>query len=301
MESTCFAPFNLPSFLCVRLQTVFTAKVDELMNQVSLIGCFDIPSFFKLREDRTKRETNGFMKTSLPSVLSAPERHISRSATHGKSTHLNQTKLSNRIRFQHLKQHSPLKPPIPPLIMRYIPTLTLLLALTPFTLAGINCKGSLVCHASKEPWMAPRVATIASLINALPNDLIIPNGKSIACAYRICAFLQHTDGGLRAGEVKELAAGIVSHGCDDCGSCPVGYPGENKSKKGELTFNFVQRDKRCTESEGVCPEILVGGEDELTLGVGDYGDGDDDLDSSESGELDEESKQGGEQWYGYDY
>ncbi len=50
-----------------------------------------------------------------------------------------------------------------------------------------------------------------------------------------------------------MAAGIVQHGCNKCGSCPVGYPGSNDSKLGELTFDHVQNGNKCAK-DTVCPQ-----------------------------------------------
>lgn len=129
---------------------------------------------------------------------------------------------------------------------------------TPVLAKGINCKGSIKCgylmglEFTDEPILL-HADDLRGLIDTLKDTTWIPNKKTIACTSRsICAFLQNSDG-MYAAEVKAMAEEIVHHGCDKCGSCPVGYPENNDGSIGELTFNYVRN--RCGEDyeNALCP------------------------------------------------
>jgi hypothetical protein len=129
-----------------------------------------------------------------------------------------------------------------------------LLALTPLTLAlntglGINCEGSGRCSKNGA------VGQLSKLIDSIDPCRVYPNKAHVACWKQICVFLQGTQKGLSGLAIQALMREIVIHGCDGCGSVPIGFPtqfaGNNDPSKGILTVNWVSdQDSPCPD--GVC-------------------------------------------------
>ncbi|OCL14192.1 killer toxin [Glonium stellatum] len=119
---------------------------------------------------------------------------------------------------------------------------TALAVLSSANAKGINCEGSSDCGLSDAPSMGELVSIIE---DSVPDDQFYANGEHIVCiesgsrAYSICAFCQMS-GGAPGSSIKVLARELLAHGCQNCGSIPLFYPGDNNVADGELTFNAVR-------------------------------------------------------------
>lgn len=58
--------------------------------------------------------------------------------------------------------------------------------------------------------------------------------------------------GASGSQIKAVAASIGEHGCKVCGSVPLGFPGTNDVKNGELKFNFVRDTRGCGNTQPLC-------------------------------------------------
>jgi hypothetical protein len=119
--------------------------------------------------------------------------------------------------------------------------LPLSLLLSTAAALGINCRGSSDCVLTD----CPSMGEVVSLIEEFDDDTWFDNGEHIACIgsgdedYSLCAFLQNS-GGAPGSSIKTLARDLQEHGCENCGSIPLFYPGDNNVDDGELTFNAVR-------------------------------------------------------------
>ncbi|KAJ7631538.1 killer toxin, partial [Mycena rosella] len=93
----------------------------------------------------------------------------------------------------------------------------------------INCGGFGACGASV-------VTQLVSDILGLADATWATNGRHIACAGRICAFLQNTGGAARTSRGSRTSS---RHGCASCRSVPYLYAADNNVADGELAFDFV--------------------------------------------------------------
>ncbi|KAL5341311.1 killer toxin [Aspergillus crustosus] len=123
----------------------------------------------------------------------------------------------------------------------HLPTiLSIGLVLTTTSALGINCRGSSDCSLTD----CPSLGQVLSIIEEIDDNSWFDNGEHIACiragaqAYSLCAFLQNSGGAL-GSSIKTLARELQQHGCGNCGSVPLFYPGDNDVNNGELTFNAV--------------------------------------------------------------
>jgi hypothetical protein len=109
---------------------------------------------------------------------------------------------------------------------------------------GINCAGSGACALAIAGNSARE---LSNYINNIDDNRYYQNGEHIACATfssdegtqgHVCAFLQNSNGA-PGHSIRALAHYIPDHGCKECGSVPLFYPGDNNVANGELTFNVV--------------------------------------------------------------
>ncbi|KZW01562.1 killer toxin, kp4 [Exidia glandulosa HHB12029] len=116
---------------------------------------------------------------------------------------------------------------------------------------GINCKGSSKCGDQPKDTLQRIYDLIETQID--PN-FFFPDGRQIACANSVCAFLQKSQGA--SGQVvKDILDDLKNHSCQVCGSVPTLYRnGTNDVNKGELTLNFV--DQACGDATAPCLGML---------------------------------------------
>ncbi|KAM7219255.1 Killer toxin [Rhypophila decipiens] len=134
--------------------------------------------------------------------------------------------------------------------------LLVLLAATaaPTNALGINCRGSGLCDFFLNPSISGNEAKVLSdWIQGITAEGYTPpavnlnrlykNGEQIACYQRsnICAFMQNAPSDTSLGDIRRLAPEIPGHKCKVCGSVPIGFPGSNDVKNGQLTFNYVRQ------------------------------------------------------------
>ncbi|ORX79203.1 killer toxin [Basidiobolus meristosporus CBS 931.73] len=110
--------------------------------------------------------------------------------------------------------------------------------LTQVDALGINCRGSSECATTGNS-LNQLVAKVCSL----PGGNIYGPGVRIATNCHIlggiAAFTQKTGSSISASKACSLLHELQNHGCNVCGSVPLGYPGDNDVNHGELTVNYV--------------------------------------------------------------
>ncbi|KAI9776538.1 MAG: hypothetical protein M1839_009519 [Geoglossum umbratile] len=129
------------------------------------------------------------------------------------------------------------------------------LAATQTQALGINCRGSGFCGKNGA------VNTLAGYIDGIQGCRVYQNGEHIACKSDPkvlngnggeCAFLQGTASGLSGSAIQALIKEIQGHGCEGCGSVPIGFPqvfgGSNDPSGGILTVNYV------ADTDNPCPD-----------------------------------------------
>jgi hypothetical protein len=154
---------------------------------------------------------------------------------------------------------------------------------------GINCRGSFQCVFLTDN---PAQSVVGFITGGIDQNTTFNDGELIACSGFICAFLQGT-GGLDGAAVLALAPQITGrsslsrylfssdstgHGCNQCGSVPIGFPTTNDVANGQLTINAVggcnpcangrqKKDQSCEiyantlpGEDGLCPPN-TGGDD----------------------------------------
>ena len=159
-------------------------------------------------------------------------------------------------------------PPVPLLLLLLLPIRTLA--------AGINCRGSAICHPHLTFRHAyPYIPTFNLLfINGTsppakgkpltggplpPNNVYYAYDRSrpnIACITipqaggGFCVFLQNNvpEHGVRGEVIRERMQDLVNHGCQECGSVPVSGD-NNPDSEGILPVNWVSATGGC---HGVC-------------------------------------------------
>ena len=106
-----------------------------------------------------------------------------------------------------------------------------------------------MCH-----WTVGQISDLMVDIEGIDPNRHYKDDEHIVCVQSkagtgICAFLQHT-GGLQGKDVRPLLGMLRDHGCDRCGSIPLGLPqGDNDDNKyGILTVNYVFK----TNCNGLC-------------------------------------------------
>ena len=107
------------------------------------------------------------------------------------------------------------------------------------------------------------MSEIVKLIDSMSDSTCVTSGEQIACfdagITSICAFTQKTGATVCGGELKTLIGDLQGHGCGECGSVPLGYPGTNAVSNGELTVNAAENNCRGNPDDdgetGLCPGI----------------------------------------------
>lgn len=107
------------------------------------------------------------------------------------------------------------------------------------------------------------MSEIVKLIDSMSDSSCVNSGEQIACfdagITSICAFTQNTDARICGGALKTLIGDLQAHGCEECGSVPLGYPGTNDVSNGELTINAAVDNCRANLDDdgetGLCPGI----------------------------------------------
>lgn len=169
-------------------------------------------------------------------------------------------------------------PPLPPsrsLRVHFIVMLARLSAIFVATLLassawalGINCKGSSKCGDQPKDTLQRIYDLIGTPTCCFSTDFaetlraetqidpnfFFPDGRQIACASSVCAYLQNSQG--TSGQViKDILDDLKNHSCQICGSVPTLYRnGTNDVNKGELTLNFV--DQACGDATAPCLGML---------------------------------------------
>ncbi|ORY01486.1 killer toxin, partial [Basidiobolus meristosporus CBS 931.73] len=103
---------------------------------------------------------------------------------------------------------------------------------------GINCRGSSQCGATGN--------SLNQLVNTVCN---LPKKDSYGPGVRIASnchilggistFTQNTGRSITASQACSLLHKLQNHGCNVCGSVPLGFPGDNNVAHGQLTVNYV--------------------------------------------------------------
>lgn len=116
---------------------------------------------------------------------------------------------------------------------------------------GINCRGSSRC--GDQP--GDTLQRIYDLIQReIDPAFFFPNGRQIACASSVCAFLQNSPGA-NGQLIKDILTDLRDHDCKICGSVPTLFRnGTNDVDKGELTLNFVSQP--CGDATASCLGML---------------------------------------------
>lgn len=133
----------------------------------------------------------------------------------------------------------------------------LLLLLTPLTVLGQSCSGSIRCPGGDSNLSSRLVNANTSgggfSIESIDIQRRYRDGEQIACAKfsngGICAFLEGTGDGLTGDKIKELAGRIPALGCASCGNVPISLASGQDGREGILKFDFVGR--TCLEGRDV--------------------------------------------------
>ena len=169
------------------------------------------------------------------------------------TTSAQRTQTNHHLHLTHL--------PHPIFLIIMHPSTILCLLLTPLLTSalGINCRGSSDCDFATTGAMSE----IIKLIDSMSDSTCVTSGEQIACfdagITSICAFTQKTGATVCGGELKTLIGDLQGHGCGECGSVPLGYPGTNDVSNGELTVNAAEDNCRGNPPDdgktGLCPGI----------------------------------------------
>lgn len=132
-------------------------------------------------------------------------------------------------------------------------------------MCGLDSYDILRPGPQSPPHMGLTAVNLQQAIVALPDNLLIPYHKHIACSKKICATLVAKDHspeiGMLGANVKKMATALVNHGCKQCGHVPFGWPHNNDDSFGFFRLNWETKPCQVTGADpvwrpfGLCPEF----------------------------------------------
>ncbi|ORX77841.1 killer toxin, partial [Basidiobolus meristosporus CBS 931.73] len=103
---------------------------------------------------------------------------------------------------------------------------------------GINYRGGSECAitVNSSNQLVAKICSLPSGNSYGPGVRITANCRILG---DITAFTQKTGSSITTSKAWSLLHELQNHGCNECGSVPLGYPEDNDVKHGELTVNYV--------------------------------------------------------------